>query len=75
MRWLRRLQHAGTDREASESARLKALRATLEEMVPGAPGLPPGSSPRVAAARERADRVRDPAAAARAVRAALRPVG
>jgi hypothetical protein len=75
VRWARRLEAAIADVDVSDAARITRIDAELEHMVLGAPGVPPGSAPRVAAVRQRLTRIRDTTAATRCLSSALRPLG
>jgi hypothetical protein len=77
--WLRRLEAAGGDQEASDAVLVTCLAALLDEMAPGAsgvgaPGVPSSAGPRIKGVRQRLPRARDSAALARCLRAALRPI-
>jgi hypothetical protein len=73
-RWLRRLEAAGGDQEASDSVRVARLAAVLDEMASGASGVPSSTALRAKGVRQRLPRARDSAALARYLRAALRPI-
>jgi hypothetical protein len=71
-RWVRELE-AAHEEQGSPGQRISGLMVVLERMAPGADGLPPGTSPRVAAVRQRLARARAAEGLSHCLTAALRP--